>query len=144
MALQYSRLTLFSINSVCSSLMRRPLNPAVWRNLLRSGIARAKPTRRGCRAGKKKIRAITTVVTKYRQDSSWVGNHCVLLDKNTSMERDDLHILRGYSLNIHLDALRNSNSIVVERTPLLPKQRKHSPELSLCSAKAEVQLEFCD
>ena len=67
MALNYGRATLFSILSTMS--VSQPLSPAVWTNLVRAGITRVKPTRRGSRAGRLERRAIATLVSNPRQPS---------------------------------------------------------------------------
>ena len=71
MALNYGRATLFSILSTMS--VSQPLSPAVWTNLVRAGITRVKPTRRGCRAGRLKRRAIATLLSNSRQPSVQMG-----------------------------------------------------------------------
>lgn len=67
MAIQYARSTIFSIFSTTS--LSRALNHAVRNKLTQFGVARARPTRRGCRAGVRKKRAISTVVMDLRQIS---------------------------------------------------------------------------
>ena len=74
--MQYMRSALFSIFSKTSS---QPLNHALWKKLIENGIARVKPTRRGCRAGSKKKRPISVVVTDFRESSRQANQFPTLL-----------------------------------------------------------------
>ena len=125
MAIHYSRSTLFSIFFTTS--LSRPLNYAAWKKLTQFGIARARPTLRGCRAGVRKKRAISTVITELRQSSSRLRNNYILMDDSSGNLEEMANLHRPFynPLNIHIVTCRSvsKNCIAVERTPLLPAQR---------------------
>ena len=137
MALNYGRATLFSILSTMS--VSQPLSPAVWTSLVRAGITRMKPTRRGSRAGRLNRRAITTLVSNSSsgQPSVQMG-YSGFLEQNVNKVTDNLHS-EVSELNIHSEtSRRTTNSIVVERSPLLPTQKDPSPMLTLCHANVRA------
>ena len=108
----------------------QPLSPAVWTNLVRAGITRVKPTRRGCRAGRLKRRAIATLVSNSRQPSVQMG-YSGFLEQNVNKVTGNLHS-EVSELNIHSDtSRRTTNFIVVERSPLLTT-------LTLCHANVRA------
>ena len=113
----------------------QPLNHALWKKLIENGIARVKPTCRGCRAGSKKKRPISVVVTDFRESSRQANEF-------HSAEAVNLHNPSETSSNIHSDTSRptnnNSGRIVVERTPFVPDRGKHSPLLTLCFANVRA------
>ena len=106
------------------------------------GIARARPTGRGCRDEVRKKRAISTVVTDLRQSSSQVRNNYILMhDSGGNLEEmANLHSPFDKPFNIRIVPSRSvsKNCIVVERTPLLPAQKKRSPLLTLCLANVQA------
>ena len=135
MALNYGRATLFSILSTMS--VSQPLSPAVWTNLVRAGITRVKPTRRGSRAGCLIRRAIATLVSNSRQPSVQMG-YSGFLEQNVNKVTGNLHS-EVSELNIHSDtSRRTTNFIVVERSPLLPAQKDRSPMLNLFHANVRA------
>ena len=116
MALNYGRATLFSILSTMS--ISQPLSPAVWTSLVRAGITRVEPTRRGSRVGRLKRRAIATLVSNSRQPSVQMG-YSGFLEQNVNKVTGNLHS-EVSELNIHPDtSRRTTNCIVVERSPML-------------------------
>ena len=135
MALNYGKATLFSILSTMS--VSQPLSPAVWTNLVRAGITRVKPTRRGSPAGRLKRRAIATLVSNSRQPSVQMG-YSGFLEQNVNKVTGNLHS-EVSELNVHSDtSRRTTNFIVVERSPLLPTQKDRSPMLTLCHANVRA------
>ena len=123
MALNYGRATLFSILSTMS--ISQPLSPVVWTNLVRAGITRVKPTRRGSQAERFKRRTIVTLVSNSRQPSVQMG-YSGFLEQNVNKVTGNLHS-EVSELNIHSDTSRRTT--VVERSPLLPTQKDRSPML---------------
>ena len=106
--LQYSRLSFMNVISNVSST--RPLQPSLWSHLVKLGIARYRPTRRGSRAGKGIQRHIPTIITSSRPRctasyDNFLGRN---LDKNLNIQNSRLNIS------------------VVERTPLSPKHKVNS------------------
>ena len=96
MALIYERGTLFS---------------EFRSSLVRCGIARVKPTRRGCRAGRRQS----------------------IINETGNLHSEDSE------LNIHSNTSHQStNCIVVECGPLLPTQKGHLPLLTLCHANVQA------
>ena len=113
------------------------MSPAVWTSLVRAGITRVKPTRRGSRAGRLKRRAIATLLSNSRQPSVQMG-YSGFLEHNVNKVTGNLHS-EVSELNIHSDtSRRTSNCIVVERGPLLPTQKDRSPALTLCHANVRA------
>ena len=113
------------------------MSPAVWTSLVRAGINRVKPTRRGSRAGRLKRRAIATLLSNSRQPSVQMG-YSGFLEHNVNKATGNLHS-EVSELNIHSDtSRRTSNCIVVERGPLLPTQKDRSPALTLCHANVRA------
>ena len=104
MALNYGRATLFSILSTMS--ISQLLSPAVWTNLVRAGITRMKPTRRGSRAERLNRRAITTLVSNSSsgQPSVKMG-YSGFLEQNVNKVAGNLHS-EVSELNIHSDTSR--------------------------------------
>lgn len=134
MALHYGRTALMSIFSLTP--VSRPLSSEVWKSLVRCGISRVKPTRRGCRAGRMKRRTISSLVSYFGQISSQVGWNSEILKQNMVEETGNLHSELS-ELNIHSSISQLTNCIVVERSPLLPAQKERSP-LTLCHANVQA------
>lgn len=70
---QHSDKSYYSVDflkSLSSSKCNRPLSPSLWRNLVILGISRLKPTRRGCRGGRKKsdLHSPTVAITQSNQE----------------------------------------------------------------------------
>ena len=133
MALNYGRATLFPILSSMS--ISQLLSPAVWTNLVRAGITRMKPTRRGSRAERLNRRAITTLASNSSSGQPSVQmSYSGFLEQNVNKVTGNLHS-EVSELNIHSDTCRRTtNYIVVEHSPLLPTQKDRSPMLTLCHA----------
>ena len=136
MALNYGRATLFSIFSTMS--ISQLLSPAVWTNLVRAGITRMKPTRRGSRAERLNRRAITTLASNSSSGQPLVQmSYSGFLEQNVNKVTGNLHS-EVSELNIHSDTCRRTtNYIVLERSPLLPTQKDRSPMLTLCHANVQ-------
>jgi len=90
------------------------------RTLTEIGISRAKPTRRGCRAGQRKRRLNTTIETSaiegriLESRASLQGNSTqgrfIAGERHGDLENGGhLHIPSWDELNIHLDTFRSSN-----------------------------------
>ena len=83
------------LKAISSSITPKPLSHGLWRCLVDHGIANSMPTRRECRAGRLKLRAIATTSS-------------VQLEGNANTQvQDKQDILRG-KLNIQFDASANS------------------------------------
>ena len=106
MAHVYSRLIL---TVILSSTSPKLLNPGLWCTLAGLGLSRSRPTRQGCRAGRRKQRPITTCLGLGRHDDAsnqlYFAGYSELLGK-TSEDGSYLHIPVLDSSNIHLDASR--------------------------------------
>ena len=124
MALTYSRSALCNVLS--STFLTKPLNLTLWRTLTEIGISRARPTRRGCRAGQRKRRRITGIGTstiegrilesRASQQVNSTQGRFIPAERYGDLENGGhLHIPSWDELNIHLDTFRSSN----ENNPLL-------------------------
>ena len=106
----------------------QPLSPAFWTSLVRVGITRVKPTRRGSRgagkSGRLNRRAKTTLVSNSSSGQPPVQmGYSGFLEQNENKVTGNLHS-EVSELNIHSDtSFRTTKCIVVERSPLLPTQK---------------------
>lgn len=132
MAHVYSRSTL---GVILSSISSKPLNSGLWRTLAGLGLSRSKPTRRGCRAGRRKQRPISTCLGmgRYAFALNQFNSNCFMEHFSRS---SDVGSHWHDSLNIHRYASCTSNAnnlIVIKRSPLLSALQDQLPSLTLCS-----------
>ena len=104
MALLLSRSALVAFSS---SLPKKPLTSSLWRSLCELGIARYKPTRRGCRAGTRKQRPLLTCEwppfpTSLSDHSLCEIHPEIPLPSKELQVGNNLHIPPSKALNIHL------------------------------------------
>ena len=107
MALVYSRSFL---KAKATSTFQAKCHPSLWRCLTEHGIAKMKPTRRGCRAGQHKHRKLSKrFSSELNQVVSGTSNSLnSLLAFNRVLEDvDNLHNTSEQTLNIQIDTLRD-------------------------------------
>ena len=136
MALAYSSLALRSV--VLLVPLTKPLNSTLWRTLTEISISRARPTRRGCRAGQIKRRLSATIeakATKARRfelrasqqvNSTQVG---FLAEERCGDKNGHLHTPSRDELNIHFDAFCSS----IENNPI--RRPSSSAAVNDCTVK---------
>ena len=136
MALAYSGLALRSV--VLLVPLTKPLNSTLWRTLTEISISRARPTRRGCRAGQMKRRLSATIeakATKARRfelrasqqvNSTQVG---FLAEERCGDKNGHLHTPSRDELNIHFDAFCSS----IENNPI--RRPSSSAAVNDCTVK---------
>ena len=112
MALLLSRSALVALSS---SLPKKPLTSGLWRSLCELGIARYKPTRRGCRAGTRKQRPLLTCEGPPLPTSSPDHSLCEIHPEISPPSQElqvgnNLHIPPSRPLNIHLVTSGSGNS----------------------------------
>ena len=138
MALAYSSLALRSV--VLLVPLTKPLNSTLWRTLTEIGISRARPTRRGCRAGQRKRRLITTIeakATKARRFESRASQQVnstqvrFLAEERCGDKNGHLHTPSRDELNIHFDAFCSS----IENNPIVTGRPSSSAAVNDCTVK---------
>ena len=126
MALVYSRSFLRAIAPSVSEIRAR-CSSVLWRRLTEHGISRVKPTRRGCRGGRRKLRTLTQQQT-LQIDSSG-GN---LLSSDNLLRQEELSFINAHvnyqnelieALNIQIDTSENGtqNHQSIQRKQNVPK-----------------------
>ena len=121
MALVYSRSFLKAISSSVSAIQTR-CSSDVWCRLTELGISRVKPTRRGCRGGRRKFR-----ILPQQQTLQYVspGDNLIFLDNPLQEEPSvtevqvDYHNELREALNIQIDTFENGtqNHRTIPRDP---------------------------
>ena len=111
MALLFSRPALVALSS---SLPKKPLTSSLWRFLCELGIARYKPTRRGCRAGTRKQRPFLTcegppLLTSLSDHSLCEIHPEIPFPSQEPQVGNNLHISPSNPLNIHLVTSESGN-----------------------------------
>ena len=114
MALTYTRSTLVSLSS---SLQKILLHPNLWRSLTQLRISRIKPTRRGCKAGLRKLRTSNQRDLRPSSSTSNNPNYARFLPSSIDFFQDEgnLHNLSTIILDIQDNTfpVRDNNSIPV-------------------------------
>ena len=126
--------------AVGTSLRPKPLASSLWKKLTSLGLSRCKPTRRGCRAGRRKCYLITTILGHREQNEEMVSEYFTgNMDNFTNVDAATctLNIQSGIhtGLNIQSDTSGThnpNNVIVVNQNPM--QRSKMDPKLKLCLA----------